>query len=87
MKKLITTLALAILLIPTLALAESVNVFGSGDTKYLITTTDDGEVRSSTAHKTSTGWWIVDDQGNATTVHDYSGDRDRDRDGRERDDD
>jgi hypothetical protein len=87
MKKLIATLTLAILLIPTLALAESVNVFGSGNVKYLFTTTDDGEVRSSTAHKTSTGWWIVDDQGNSTTINNYSSDRDRDWNSRERDDD
>ena len=78
MKKLIITLAF--LLIPTMALAESVNVFGSGDLKIIYTTTDQGDVRSSTAHKIPSGWWIVDDRGNSTMVNDYSSDRDRERD-------
>ncbi|MBC8179178.1 MAG: hypothetical protein H8E19_17390 [Deltaproteobacteria bacterium] len=74
MKKIIVLLA-AVLLLPGIALAESVNVFDAGGgNKLIYRTTDDGDVQSSLAIETAGGYVVTDQNGNSTLVNDFSRD-------------
>jgi hypothetical protein len=55
-------------------------VFGSGDSRIIYTFHDNGDVTSSSAYRTGSGWMIFDDRGNTTMVNDYSRNSDGDRD-------
>jgi hypothetical protein len=79
MKKFIVLLAVIVCL-PGMARAEWVNVFGSGDSRIIYTFHDNGDVTSSSAYRTGSGWMIFDDHGNTTMVNDYSRNSDGDRD-------
>ena len=78
MKKIILLLAIIVCL-PGIAQAEWVNVFGSGNSRSIYTFHDNGDVTTSIANRTASGWMIVDDRGNMTMVNDYTSDRHDDR--------
>ncbi|MBC8460496.1 MAG: hypothetical protein H8D67_21135 [Deltaproteobacteria bacterium] len=84
MKKIIVLLA--VLLLPGIALAESTNIFPAPnkDHLWIVTTTDNGDVRTSNAHRVSdTGWVIFDDRGGSRMVNDFSNDGRGDREDRD----
>ena len=76
MKKIIVLLA--VLLVPGIALAETLNIFDAGGGNKLIYRTDDsGETRSSFAAKVYDGGYLeFDDRGNSRLVNDFSQDND-----------
>ena len=68
-------IAIIFVITPVFASAETITVLGgvSDDNKVIITTTDDGESRSSMAHRVSDrSWLIIDQDGNSTMVNDFS---------------
>ncbi len=80
MKKIIVLLAV-VLLIPGIALAESVNIYGDENHKIIYRISDDGDVRTSNVYKVSDGGYVeFDDRGNSRMIFDNTSDRARDRD-------